>query len=48
MEGQAGRKQHEDVNTTTRVFLFVLFSLCPADFSGFEGNSGKCAIVAFS
>ena len=35
MEGQAGRKRQEAVNTATRMFLFVLFSLSPADFSGF-------------
>lgn len=48
MEGQAGRERHEAVNTATGMFLFVLCSLSPADFSGCGGYRGTCVIVTLS
>lgn len=47
--GPAGKKWQGDVNAAaTRMFLFLMFSLPPADFSGFEGHCRKCAVVTFS
>lgn len=48
MEGQAGRKGHEDVNAAATVFLFVVLFPPPLTFSGFGGHCGKYPVVAFS